>query len=169
MLYDVARYRKKKSWIILIQNNTLLYCPFHIVEKLIFPSSIWIFCLFTVKRENANSSTMSSFPVAIYFVLGTLALAFCLLCFSTNKQAIKQNKYNPVMKCLFLNNTSNRFNFIVTWTVRKTCELWRRKGTITLICRKTKDCRQHDLATYVTWALKEVRSIKGATYEVIIY
>ena len=52
------------------------------------------------------------------------------------------------------NNTSNRFNFIVTPTSGK--DLWppSQKWNNDSTFRKTKDCRQHVLVTYAKRALK---------------
>ena len=59
-----------------------------------------------------------------------------------------------MIESLFLNNTSNRYKFVMTPTRGKNLwpplQKWNDDSTF----RKTKDSREHALLNYTKWALK---------------
>ena len=59
---DVVRYESTKNWAILKYNAIVLYCPFYIIEKLTFSSSIWISYLSDPQIQMLKNRKCEKFP-----------------------------------------------------------------------------------------------------------
>ena len=128
-----------------MENAILLYCPFLFIENLTFPSFISLPIWLTTKSKSYLNMKMRKFSLfLISLLLCTLSLRYWLRLFAF---FVPSNQIKS-------NNTSNRFNFIVTPTSGK--DLWppSQKWNNDSTFRKTKDCRQHVLVTYAKRALK---------------
>ena len=85
IFYDVVSYERMNNWVILTQNSILLYCPFHIIQKITFLSSTLIPCLIDhqikmLKKEKRERFPHSQFPhcyVLCLRVICTLAWVIC--------------------------------------------------------------------------------------------
>ena len=78
---NVIRYERMKISLIFKLNDTILSCLFHIIETVIFLSSIQVSYLtdhqIQMLKKNAKGFPIYSFLVAMYLSLDILTLTFC--------------------------------------------------------------------------------------------
>ena len=81
IFHNVVKYERMKSSLIFKLNDTILFCLFHIIETVIFLSSIQVSYLtdhqIQMLKKNAKGFPIYSFLVAMYLSLDILTLTFC--------------------------------------------------------------------------------------------